>query len=379
MIRQGRRTAVALLLMATAGATLAPEPMLAEGIGHQLYVSTTGSDANPGTAQAPFRTIARAAAAAVPGSTVHVLPGVYEGGFKTVANGTADAPIRYRSDKKWEAKLVPPDHGTSEIAWDNRGDYVTIEGFEVDGTAIRAGVPWSTGIYAAGSHDVVSSSHVHHIGQNLPCTSHGGSGIGTDHYYYGVADDVIGNVVHDIGPKGCTFFHGIYISTSGNVINNVVHDSACVGIHLWHDATNVNIINNTVTRNIVGILVGSGDQYHSNEPDDYTKAANNIVVKNQLAGIEEHGRTGVHNLYLSNLVWENGKYDFRLQNGLTDKETIKGDPQFREDATDFHLQPGSPAIDRAAPSYAPAIDIDGVSRPQGKGYDIGAYEYAMGN
>ena len=41
---------------------------------------------------------------------------------------------------------------------------------------------------------------------------------------------------------------------------------------------------------------------------------------------------------------------------------------------DFHLREGSIAIDAGTLQNAPAIDYDGVSRPQGKGYDIGAYE-----
>jgi uncharacterized repeat protein (TIGR01451 family) len=41
---------------------------------------------------------------------------------------------------------------------------------------------------------------------------------------------------------------------------------------------------------------------------------------------------------------------------------------------DLRLLPGSPAIDSGAASGAPADDIRGISRPQGSGVDIGAYE-----
>src|SRR5215467_3783922 len=44
------------------------------GKGPQLYVSTGGSDSSLGTSQSPFRTIARAAKAATPGTTVFVQP-----------------------------------------------------------------------------------------------------------------------------------------------------------------------------------------------------------------------------------------------------------------------------------------------------------------
>ena len=42
---------------------------------------------------------------------------------------------------------------------------------------------------------------------------------------------------------------------------------------------------------------------------------------------------------------------------------------------DYHLQPGSPAIDRGSTAGAPTKDYDGVARPQGAGIDIGAFEY----
>lgn len=44
---------------------------------------------------------------------------------------------------------------------------------------------------------------------------------------------------------------------------------------------------------------------------------------------------------------------------------------------DFHLQPGSPCIDTGTDRMAPPIDLDGVMRPQGFGYDMGAYEYVV--
>ncbi|MFB3883543.1 MAG: choice-of-anchor Q domain-containing protein, partial [Armatimonadota bacterium] len=44
---------------------------------------------------------------------------------------------------------------------------------------------------------------------------------------------------------------------------------------------------------------------------------------------------------------------------------------------DLHLAPSSPAIDKGADLSATGItcDIDGTPRPQGKGWDIGAYEW----
>lgn len=43
---------------------------------------------------------------------------------------------------------------------------------------------------------------------------------------------------------------------------------------------------------------------------------------------------------------------------------------------DFHLRPESPAINTGETINIVTNDLDGVSRPQGDGYDIGAYEYS---
>ncbi|NLF32212.1 MAG: hypothetical protein GX591_15155, partial [Planctomycetes bacterium] len=45
---------------------------------------------------------------------------------------------------------------------------------------------------------------------------------------------------------------------------------------------------------------------------------------------------------------------------------------------DVHLLADGPAVDEGSATLAPDTDIDGVSRPQGDGYDIGAYEYESG-
>jgi hypothetical protein len=56
-------------------------------------------------------------------------------------------------------------------------------------------------------------------------------------------------------------------------------------------------------------------------------------------------------------------------------ESVVGDPMFANLAnSDFHLLKGSPAIDSGA-TVQLGTDYDGVMRPQGSAYDIGAYEF----
>ena len=59
-----------------------------------------------------------------------------------------------------------------------------------------------------------------------------------------------------------------------------------------------------------------------------------------------------------------------------DPAAIAKDPLFRDAAKfNFRLQPGSPAID-AGLDTGINVDFDGVRRPQGDGFDLGAYESA---
>jgi len=54
------------------------------------------------------------------------------------------------------------------------------------------------------------------------------------------------------------------------------------------------------------------------------------------------------------------------------------DPLFRDaENYDFRISPGSSAIDAGIAKFAPDIDIEGNPRPQGSGYDLGAYEYVL--
>ncbi|MCJ7756403.1 MAG: hypothetical protein MUP13_17720, partial [Thermoanaerobaculales bacterium] len=53
-----------------------------------------------------------------------------------------------------------------------------------------------------------------------------------------------------------------------------------------------------------------------------------------------------------------------------------GNPLFADAAgADYHILAGSPAIDSGCSVHAPSDDFDGVTRPQGSGFDIGAFEY----
>jgi parallel beta-helix repeat protein len=366
-------------LQASTGATT-PAATAIPATTYNYYVSPTGSDTAAGTKAAPFKTLARAAKAATKASTtVWVAPGTYAGGIKTTASGTATGRIYWVSSTKWGAKIVPPSSSTNNNAWDNRGNYVSIIGFDVDGTNSGSGTKWTHGIYTGGSYGMIQDNHIHHIARSVACTSAGGSAIGVDSYYHGVKSDIVSNVVNDIGPAGCTYVQGIYVSTSGTIKNNLVYRVGAVGIHLWHDATDVVITNNTVTSSNFGMVVGGGDFYYTTAGANNVFVANNIIYDNKY-GISEQGKTGTANKYVNNLVFQNPTYNISLRNGLQATGTVSSNPLFkaysRTAATpDFHLTTSSPAIGRGTATNAYPTDLDGKPRNATTGYDIGAYQH----
>lgn len=338
-----------------------------EVVPSELWVAPDGLDSNPGTRAAPLRSLARAARVVKPGTVVNVLPGTYHGGFRTAVDGLPHARIWFRSVERWRARIVPPPVSASAMAWDNRASHVDIEGFDVDGSAqgpdaaAGAGTRWTTGIYSGGSYNRILANRVHHIATAGPCTSAGGSGIGVDSYYKGKDSQVVGNRVYDIGPPGCRWIQGIYVSTPATVRDNVVYRVAEAGIHLWHDAHRVSIVNNTVVDSNIGILVGGGDFYHTRGPNDHTLVENNIVFDNRL-GILEQGATGKHNRYRDNLVAGNREADWRLAPGMTHSGTLAGAPGFlgytRDGTPDLRLAADAPASARGMGAGARAARVD---------------------
>jgi len=343
------------------------------------WVATTGDDANDGSFEHPWATIQHAADSVGEGTIVHVLPGSYAECIVSMCAGTEQARIRFLSEERWGA-LVHCDVSQT-AAWDIGGDgYLDVVGFEVTG-AVAVGI-WNT----ATSHVRIIGNHVHDI-PATGCDSNGGAGIDTGNYE-GSDSDIIGNVVHDVGgdPTAVTCWrvHGIYHSNlRGRVANNLSYRNVGWGIHLWHAADEVTIVNNTVFANgYGGMIIGAGDAPGGVDTDNCW-IANNVVFDNGIGpapggyGIEEYGNVGPSNRYLNNLVFQNLPDDYNLQ-GKTPEASVSEDPLFvdysRDGTGDYRLEPTSPAVNAGQSDRAPSYDIDGGLRPVGEAWDIGAYE-----
>ena len=120
-----------------------------------------------------------------------------------------------------------------------------------------------------------------------------------------------------------------------------------------------------------------------------TKRTINSVITNNQAGTLGGGLYNPANelTFLRNcIVWGNLPNAYEGASALINNSDIEGgyagagnidaDPLFADPANaDYSLMNGSPCIDTGDAAGAPQTDIDGVSRPQGPGVDMGAYEF----
>jgi hypothetical protein len=362
------------------------EPSASAVLGMRYYVDTLGSDSAPGTSKAPFRTIQRAAQAVRPGDTVLVRPGRYTGAERIVSlsrGGRPGAWVTFRSEQRGDAVLDGAGRSAEGWYFGPGVGYIRVEGFE-----IRDLVEHGFDFYGGGVHDlVISGNRVHHIGRNCTDTSNGRTGASLGAAARRVAFD--GNVWHDIGrlapgEQGCsprtTYYqnhdHGIYVADAHEItiINNLFHRFAGGwAIHRYHSkgdrTVGLLIANNT--------FVGA-NPYRAGQIILATSTANLRIVNNIFYGPNSAA------LYLENfafpdgLVRQNMVYRAAMLAGpkrglMVGRNWDDTDPGFAG-PNDLHLRKGSPAVDVGLPLREVSHDADGAPRPQGAGYDLGAYE-----
>jgi hypothetical protein len=153
--------------------------------------------------------------------------------------------------------------------------------------------------------------------------------------------------------QGIGCFDGFYADWI--VENNVVIVEHYHGITL-SGAVNCRIINNTVI-----------------DRDRATEISPWIRVGDHKDGSLSEGCVVRNNIYYRTLSMDSEQTeDHNLQVRNYDSNFV----DFSH--FDVRLKEGSSAIDAGSSEMAPAVDIRGVSRPQGELYDIGAYEYLSG-
>jgi hypothetical protein len=385
--RSIRAAALAAALLIT-GLTAAPSAAAAT-----YYVTPGGADTNDGSAAAPFATIQWAADIVNPGDTVVIRDGVYTSPRAEVVrvdrSGTAEQWITFRAENEWGAVLDGQDFATAQgvLLADGTG-YLRFEGLQIRNT-LGSG-------FAAGenTHDIYYYRNLlHNIGR--VCSDAMGDHVGFRDKKTSIRMVYDSNVLYSIGrlhlSPGCVPFttnyqnHDDGMSLRGHgvtIINNVFSGfRSGWAIQSADGASDWLIANNTFSQpnpNRRGQII----LWRANT--NFT-IANNIFYEPQDAAVVLSpcsSKTNVvvrNNISTADMVYDADTGRNRCQQVQVTQNRVSTDPHLVDpDRLNFRLMEDSPAIDIADPSVAAIVDHDGSPRPQGKGYDIGAFEFPNG-
>lgn len=424
--------------------------------GNAFYVAPSGSDANPGSVNLPFLTIAQGLSQAQTGDTVYLRAGTYNElvNFPTAGNATGRITLKAHNGEAAtitqtgrvmnvgqpyitvEDLVLDGGWGTQDILKVySTGNYLVLRGVEIKNTQ------WDAVDMTAPSDVLVENCTIHdavYINNGVRVDAHGivTEGVqnltvrNTEIYYvsgdaiqlqYGGWNNVLvedshlwsgplpsarggANAGDNVGEDGIdTKFHVADGRDRLTIKNTRVHGWGRGGNPLYASSAGLNIKHN-VEVTIDGVsaydnnytfrLRGPGSNgeawvtlmnsviHDSNIGVRYEDGINNLHIYNstfgnnigslfQSAGGYGSGLEVKNNLFLASaLPAEADSVDANLAVGASDFIA----------ADDYHLAATSQAIDFGVDlSLAGVVvDRDGVARPQGSHYDVGAYEYTGG-
>jgi hypothetical protein len=342
------------------------------------YVSTSGSDSNPGSQNMPWRTIQKAANTINNGDIAYVSAGIYEERVGVSGSGKT---------------LIGMGNVVTRGFYVN-GDHNLVKGFimtEVnDDAAVR--------IY--GSYITVEDCDLSHSNQD---------GV----WFFGEHNAIRGNYIHDIlKPSISEDMHADCFQTWGPVNDYVIENNFCY--HNRDSGSNQMImienlqdqaIGNITIRNNLFIMEDAGyGPLNINRKDGQPPIENIYIIGNTFYNTKG-GQQGVYLTSITNAEVKNNLfYNFGDEwhpyvylSGNCVNMDIGNNAVYRLDSItqsnpnpndiwlqnpkvvdaqsfDFHLRSDSPLIDAGA-NVDLNEDLDNNPRPQGSGYDIGAYEF----
>jgi parallel beta-helix repeat protein len=300
--------------------------------------STSGSDANAGTAAAPFRSVNKLSAALSAGQTGCLRAGTFAEDV-TVAN----SDITLTSYPGERATVVGR-------FWIKQGaNAVTVSALNIDGTN-AGGLPSPTvnGDDAQFLSNDVTNHHTE------ICFVIGSS--------WGRAQRTVlqGNRIHDCGKlPSQNQDHGIYVSEADDtqILDNVIYNNADRGVQLYPDAQRTIIRGNIIDGNGEGVIFsGAGSTAASGTVVEGNILSNSNLRTNVESWYPAGTPTGTGNVVRDNCLWQGAGGTQNLSAGgfaMSSNKVV--DPQFVDrSAGDFRLKSGSPCSTYLTGSRAPA-------------------------
>jgi len=238
-------------------------------------------------------------------------------------------------------------------------------------------------------------------------------------FYFSQTDDHIDigwNDIHNvIGGRGIQFYH-TPDQFDIHIHDNLIHDTTLDGINLnGVDPDNgpVEVFNNVLYNVGKGPDPPDGAGVYSCinlgsdvSPTTPVKVYNNTCFNGGSTSTSNQSQSGALSFYIpatvtNNLIYQtNGRPYFTSDAGCGQVKggsnndffgnggapscgglsgSLNANPQIVSTSTpDFHLLSGSPVIDAGVAMSGLTWDHDGITRPQGASYDVGAYEYPSG-
>jgi parallel beta-helix repeat protein len=398
-----------------------------------FFVASNGNDKADGSTNAPWLTLQHGADNLKAGDTLIVRKGVYKGfsmGWDSQVNGTKKNPIVVKAESGAEINDV--NSRTADGINLEGASYIIIDGFTINntkGTITRAGIravtdtgviirnntidscgTWGIltgfsesvtiennstsrsvqqhGIYFSNSADnpVIRGNRV--FGNNM-CGIHmnGDASMGGD----GIISNALveNNIIWNNGKSGGSAINCDGVQKS-LIRNNLLYNNHASGISLYQidasEAAKDNIIiNNTIieasdARWCINIKGGStGNTVMNCILFNYHATHGSISIDQaSLSGFKSD-----YNSVMNRLSPDDDNTIMKLSQWQSatgqDNHSINADPAelfVNVSGNDYHLKPGCSAIDKGTSVNAPSKDIAGVNRPDGNGYDIGAYEFS---
>jgi parallel beta-helix repeat protein len=353
-----------VILVLIGGSFLIPGMIaFAETVTPAYFVSTTGSDTNPGTLMQPFRTIQYGVNKLVAGDTLYIRGGTYTERVTITKSGTASAPITI-SSYPGETAIMDGSGLSSTLSVETpminlRASYVIVQNLELT-------FPRGRGIYVYksptlnASHNIIRNNNIHHMfgsginvwgdynlvennklwktmlqndcdnrssNDGINCAGYSWSGtitIGDSTYpYYGLNTTIRNNQVYQSYGEGILCMYTDYATIEGNR----VWDSWALGIypdHCSYTSINNNLVYYTSDTEYwrfatssspspaMGILLSNESNIPSHPIGHDINVFNNIIV-NAFQGIyfwsgQISGSALINVTIANNTIVNNGNY-----------------------------------------------------------------------